>query len=91
MPVAMHESAHQQEQRALRLVEVGDESIDDFVFIARRDDYLRRGMERIESLLVEIIGERLQCLLWLHLGSIVAVRLPLRHLKARVASRRIAE
>ena len=40
-PIALEEGAHEQQQRALGLVKIGDEHLHDLVSVARRYDDLR--------------------------------------------------
>ena len=42
VPVALHESADKQQQRRLRLMEIGDEHLHDMISISWRNDDLRR-------------------------------------------------
>ena len=57
-PVVADEGTDEQKQRRVRLVEIGDEVGDDLVFVARHDDDLRRGRERVELVAVEPVENR---------------------------------
>ena len=46
-PVAPHKSTDQQQQRRLRLVEIGDDGFDDLVVVARRNDDLCGAVEHL--------------------------------------------
>ena len=52
-PVSMKESAHQQQQRALRLMEIGDQRVDNLVSIARGDDDLGAAMQSLQAMPVQ--------------------------------------
>ena len=54
-PVAVHESRDEQQQRALRLVEVGDHHPHDVVFVSGSYDDLRTGVQGCQSVTVQII------------------------------------
>ena len=54
MPISVYKGRDKQQQRALRLVEVGDEAFYDFILVAWRDDYLRAGMERGQIVSVHV-------------------------------------
>ena len=47
-PTVADKGADEQQQRGLRLVEIGDEMGDDFVLVARHNDNLRAGGEHVE-------------------------------------------
>ena len=57
VPVALDECADEQEQRRLRLVEVGDELVHDLVGVARCDDDLRATVEHVEFCRVEPVEQ----------------------------------
>lgn len=52
-PVPSSESAYQEQQRRLRLMEIGDKSLYNLELIARSNDDLRRGVKGLQSRLVE--------------------------------------
>ena len=52
-PVSMEESAYQQQQRALRLMEIGDQRIDNLVGIAWGDDDLGAAMQSLQPMPVQ--------------------------------------
>ena len=54
-PVAVHESRDEQQQRALRLVEVGDHHPHDVVFVSGSYDDLRTGVQCFHVVTVQII------------------------------------
>ena len=47
-PVALDKGTYQKEQRRLRLVEIRDQHLDDFVVIARGNDDLGAGMQDLQ-------------------------------------------
>ena len=49
VPVATHEGTHEEQERGLWLVEVGDEHTDDLIVVARTDDDLGAGVEDFET------------------------------------------
>lgn len=59
-PVAADKGTDEQKKRGLRLVEIGDEVGDNFIFVARHDDDLRGGGERVEMIAVEPVENRLK-------------------------------
>ena len=54
VPVVADEGAHQEEQGALRLVEVRYHAADDVILVARGDDDLRRGVQHLLAPLVHV-------------------------------------
>ena len=56
-PVSMQESTYEQEQCALRLMEIGDEHIHNLIFIARHNDYLRGEMYRVHIIGIHILED----------------------------------
>ena len=52
-PVSMEESAYQQQQRALRLMEIGDQRVDNLVGIAWGDDDLGAAMQSLQPMPVQ--------------------------------------
>ena len=59
-PIAADKGADEQKKRGLRLMEIGDEVGDDFVLVARHDDDLRGGGERVEVVAVEPVENRVK-------------------------------
>ena len=59
-PIASDEGTDEQQQCRLWLVEIGDEVTDDFVLVARHDDDLRGGGERVEVVAVEPVENGLK-------------------------------
>ena len=57
-PVATDKGTDQQQESALRLMEVGDEHLYDFILVTRNDDDLRGGMERRQMMAVEPVQQR---------------------------------
>ncbi len=57
-PTVADKGADEQQQRGLRLVEIGDEMGDDFVLVARHDDDLRAGGEHVELVAREPVENR---------------------------------
>ncbi len=51
-PVAPHEGGNEQQQGALRLMEVGYDGLHDAVAIARGNEDLRGAMERLDAVAV---------------------------------------
>ena len=59
-PVALHKSRNEQQEGALRLVEVGDNLLHDLVFITRGDDDLCAGVQGFHAVAVQVIENFLQ-------------------------------
>ena len=49
-----HKGRHEQKERGLRLVEIGNHAAHDMVVIPRGDDYLRGGVEGIEVVAIHL-------------------------------------
>ena len=62
VPVAMHEGTDKEEQRGLRLVEIGDEHFYYFVFVARNDDNLGTAVEDGQTATVHPVEQGLNTL-----------------------------
>ena len=56
-PVTVHKRADQQQQRALRLMEVGDKHLDNLVVITRRYYYLGARMKGRQRVAVEPVAQ----------------------------------
>jgi len=66
-PVATDKGTDQQQESALRLMEVGDEHLYDFILVTRNDDDLRGRMKRRQMMAVEPVQQRTKggrCLSW---------------------------
>ena len=61
-PIALHEGRHEQQQSALGLMEVGDDTSHDVECVARRNHDLRIGVQGWQFVTVEIGEDVLQCL-----------------------------
>ena len=59
-PVALHKSRDEQQEGALRLVEVGDYLFYNLIFVARGDDNLRTGVQRFHAVTVQVVQDVLQ-------------------------------
>ena len=62
LPVALEESTHQEQERTLRLMEIGDQHLHNLILIARSNDNLRAGMESFQTVAVQIIDDCLDSL-----------------------------
>ena len=59
-PIAVHEGRDEEQQGALRLVEVGDHHPHDVVFVARGYDNLCTGMQGFQAVAVQVVCYGLQ-------------------------------
>lgn len=62
LPIALEESTHQKQERALRLMEIGNQHLHNLILIARSNDNLRAGMESLQAVSVKIIDDCLDSL-----------------------------
>ena len=60
VPVAMDEGTDQQQQRGLRLMEIGDEHLDNLIVVARRNDNLRGAVENRQLIAKHPVEQSLQ-------------------------------
>lgn len=58
-PVAMEEGTDEEEKSALRLMEIGDKHLHNLVLIAGGNDDLRAGVQRLQTVAVEIVDDGL--------------------------------
>ena len=59
-PVALYEGRYQQQQRALRLMEVGHHGLDNLVVIPRGNDNLGTGVQGLHPVAVQVVQDGLQ-------------------------------
>ena len=62
LPIALEESTHQEQERTLRLMEIGDQHLHNLILIAWSNDNLRAGMESLQAVAVQIIDDCLDSL-----------------------------
>ena len=87
-PFTLHKGTDEQEQCALRLMEIGDEDIDDMILEAWGDDNLCGRMKSLARVAVEIIAYLAQSIDGVEWGSAlggkslgIIVWLPLTHMQ----------
>ena len=77
MPVAMNKSTHQEEERGLRLMEVGDEHLYYLIVIAWGDDNLSAGVEDLQVMCIHPVSQGLKTIEGSTLETVGGVGLPL--------------
>lgn len=79
-PVSLHKGRYEQQERALRLMEVGDYGNDDLVVVSRSDDDLCAGVQGFQMVAFQVVEQGLQGLCGgdsgTLFGSLVGLPLP---------------
>ena len=78
-PISTHKRRHEQQQRRLRLMEVGYDAFHNLEFISRGDDYARITYKRRQPVSVKSVNDAMQRLGSRQSGMILAIGVPLRH------------
>lgn len=72
-PISTHKRRHEQQQRRLRLMEVGYDAFHNLEFISRGDDYARITYKRRQPVTVKSVNDAMQRLGSRQSGMILAI------------------